>query len=95
MNRSLIRKTVFIVAVVLVSIFAIWKAQLRKGLDLQGGASLILRVRVDSADASRQREAVEQTRQILDRRIHAFGLAETPVQPYRSRGNKLLVQLQA
>jgi preprotein translocase subunit SecD len=36
---------------------------------------------------------VEQTRQILERRINAYGLAEAPVQPYGSRGNELLVQL--
>jgi preprotein translocase subunit SecD len=36
---------------------------------------------------------VEQTRQILERRINQYGLAEAPVQPYGSRGNELLVQL--
>jgi preprotein translocase subunit SecD len=36
---------------------------------------------------------VEQTRQILERRINAYGLAEAPVQPYGSGGDELLVQL--
>lgn len=31
--------------------------------------------------------------EILERRINAFGLSETPVQPYGSRGNELLVEL--
>jgi preprotein translocase subunit SecD len=38
-------------------------------------------------------EVVEQTRQILERRINAYGLSEAPVQLYGSRGNELLAQL--
>ena len=93
MNRGLIRKTLFIIAVVLASVFAILRAPLRLGLDLRGGISLILRVKVEDASPTQQREVVEQTRQILERRINAFGLSEAPVQPYGSRGNELLVQL--
>src|SRR5205085_3522846 len=69
------------------------RAPVRLGLDLRGGASLILRVKVDHASATQRRDVVEQTRQILERRINAYGLAEAPVQPYGSRGNELLVQL--
>src|SRR5207237_4240392 len=69
------------------------RTPVRLGLDLRGGASLILRVKVDDATASQRRDVVEQTRQILERRINAYGLSEAPVQPYGSRGNELLVQL--
>ncbi len=93
MNRALIRKTLFIFAIVLASAFVIARAPVQLGLDLRGGASLILRVKVDSGTPAQQREVVEQTRQILERRINAFGLSEAPVQPYGSRGNELLVQL--
>ena len=93
MNRGLIRKTLFIIFVVLASVFAILRAPLRLGLDLRGGISLILRVKLEDASPTQQREVVEQTRQILERRINAFGLSEAPVQPYGSRGNELLVQL--
>jgi preprotein translocase subunit SecD len=92
MKRALIRKTLFIMAIVLASALAIFRAPLRLGLDLRGGVSLILRVNVEDASPERQREVVEQTRQILERRINAFGLSEAPIQPYGSRGNELLVQ---
>jgi len=93
MNRMLVRKTLVIVIFVLGSVFAIVRAPLRLGLDLRGGASLILRVKVEDASPARQREVVEQTRQILERRINAYGLSEAPVQQYGSRGNELQVQL--
>ncbi|MGO9254975.1 MAG: protein translocase subunit SecD [Bryobacteraceae bacterium] len=93
MNRTLIRKTVLIAAIVLASAFAIVHAPLQLGLDLQGGAGLILRVKVEDASATERRGVVEQTRQILERRINAYGLSEALVQPYGSRGNELLVQL--
>lgn len=93
MNRRLIRKTLFIVAITLASAFAILRAPLRLGLDLRGGVSLILRIKVEGVSREQQREVVEQTRKILERRINAYGLSEAPVQPYGSRGNELLVQL--
>src|SRR5258708_32268536 len=94
MNRTLVCKTLFILALVGASVFAIVRTPVRLGLDLRGGASLILRVKVDDAASPEQkRDVVEQTRQILERRINAYGLSEAPVQPYGSRGNELLAQL--
>jgi preprotein translocase subunit SecD len=92
MKPILVRKTLFILAIVLASALAILRAPLRLGLDLRGGISLVLRVKTDDASAGQQREVVEQTRQILERRINAYGLSEAPVQPYGSRGDELLVQ---
>jgi len=93
MNRTLIRRSLFVLAMVVASAIAIFHSPVRLGLDLRGGASLILRVKVDAASAEQQRAVVEQTRRILERRINAYGLSEAPVQPYGSRGNELLVQL--
>ncbi|MDX6460372.1 MAG: preprotein translocase subunit SecD [Acidobacteriaceae bacterium] len=93
MNRRLTRKTLFIVAIIFASAFAILRAPLRLGLDLRGGVSLILRIKAEGVSREQQREVVEQTRKILERRINAYGLSETAVQPYGSRGNELLVQL--
>jgi len=92
MNRALIRKTLFILAIVLVSTLAILWMPLRLGLDLRGGVSLILRLKIQDASPQQQHEVLEQTRQILERRINAFGLSEAPIQPYGSQGNELLVQ---
>ena len=93
MNRALLRRTLFIVAILAASVFAITRFPVRLGLDLRGGASLIVRVKTDDIPPAQRREVVEQTRQILERRINAYGLSETPVQAYGSRGNELLVQL--
>lgn len=93
MNRALIRRTLFILAIVLASAFAIVRSPVRLGLDLRGGASLIVRVKVDEVSPAQRRNVVEETRQILERRINAYGLSEAPVQSYGSRGNELLVQL--
>jgi preprotein translocase subunit SecD len=93
MKRTLIRKTLLILTIMLASFFAIVRAPLRLGLDLRGGVSLILRVKAEDASLEQQREVLEQTRQILERRINAYGLSESPVQQYGSRGNELLVQI--
>ena len=92
MNRTLIQKILFIVALTLAGVFAVFRAPLRLGLDLRGGISLVLRVKAENATADQLREVVEQTRRILERRINAFGLSEAPVQPYGSRGDELQVQ---
>jgi preprotein translocase subunit SecD len=93
MKRTLIRASLLVLAIVVASAFMIVRAPVRLGLDLRGGASLIVRVKVDDVPLSQQREVVEQTRQIIERRINAYGLSEAPVQPYGNRGNELLVQL--
>jgi len=93
MNRSLVRRGLLVVASVLAGAFAIARWPVQLGLDLRGGASLIVQVKVDGIPTAQRAEVVEQTRQILERRINAYGLSEAPVQPYGSRGNELLVQL--
>ena len=93
MNRTLIRRTLMVLAIVLVSAFAVVRRPVQLGLDLRRGASLILRVKTDAIPPDQRHEVVEQTRQIIERRINAYGLSEAPVQPYGSRGNELLVQL--
>ncbi len=93
MTGTLNRRILLILAIVLASVFAIGRAPVRLGLDLRGGASLVLRVKTDDIPAGQRGEVVAQTREILERRINAYGLSEATVQPYGSRGNELLVQL--
>jgi len=93
MSRALLRKTLWIAALTIAALFAILRWPLQLGLDLRGGASLILRVKLDVASAEQRQGVMEQTRQILERRINAYGLSEARVQPYGNRGNELLVQL--
>ena len=93
MNGKLFRRSLTVVAIVLASVFAIIRWPVQLGLDLGRGASLILRVKTEDVSPARRLEVVEQTRQILERRINAYGLSEAPVQPDGSRRNELMVQL--
>jgi preprotein translocase subunit SecD len=93
MTRNLLRRTLVVLAIALASLAAIVYLPVNLGLDLRGGASVILRVKTDEIPPEQRREVMDQTRQILERRINAYGLSEAPVQPYGSRGNELLVQL--
>jgi preprotein translocase subunit SecD len=93
MNRSTAKKGLFILAIVLGSVLAAWKLPIHRGLDLQGGSSLILQVKAEDASPAQLSKVVEQTREILDRRINAFGLSETAIQSYGSQGDELLVQV--
>jgi preprotein translocase subunit SecD len=93
MNGTLIRRSLLILAIVLAGVLVIVRSPVRLGLDLLGGASLIARVQVDDLPLAQRREVVEQTRQVIERRINAYGLSEATVQGYGDRGNELLVQL--
>ena len=91
-NRALLLKTLLILVTTAACILAIVRHPLHLGLDLRGGVSLILRVKTEQLLPAQQSEILEQTQQIIERRINAFGLSEATVQPYGSHGNELLVQ---
>jgi preprotein translocase subunit SecD len=93
MRKTLIRKSLLIVAIALAAALVLLRRPLSLGLDLRGGTSLILRVNVEGTSGERIREVVDQTRQILENRINAYGLSETSIQLYGSQGNELLVQV--
>jgi preprotein translocase subunit SecD len=93
MRKALIRKSLLIVAIALAAALVLLRRPLSLGLDLRGGTSLILRVNVEGTSGERIREVVDQTRQILENRINAYGLSETSIQLYGSQGNELLVQV--
>jgi len=93
MNKALFRKSLWIVAITIAAVLILLRRPLNLGLDLKGGTSLILRVNVEATSSDRVREVVEQTRQILEKRVNAFGLSETSIQFYGNRGNELLVQV--
>jgi preprotein translocase subunit SecD len=93
MNKTLVRKSLLIVAVALAAALVLLRRPLSLGLDLRGGTSLILRINAEGTSNDRIREVVEQTRQILENRINAYGLAETSIQRYGSQGDELLVQV--
>jgi len=93
MRTGLLRRTGFVLAVILASAIVLSLIPVRLGLDLRGGTSLILRVKAEAGSLEDERDLVDKTREILVRRINAYGISEAPVQPYGNRGNELLVQI--
>lgn len=67
--------------------------QLKLGLDLRGGARLILQVDPDpTLDAAAREEMIDQTRRAIARRIDELGVME-PTVVRQGRGNRLVVEL--
>jgi len=93
MNKTLLRKSLLIVAIAVAAALVLLRRPLSLGLDLRGGTSLIRRVNVEGTSSERIREVVEQTRKILENRVNAYGLSETSIQLYGSKGNELLAQV--
>jgi len=64
------------------------------GLDLQGGTHLIYEADVSQVPSGEQTSALEGVREVIDRRVNAFGVAEPLIQTSRS-GDKwrIIVEL--
>jgi protein-export membrane protein SecD len=60
------------------------------GLDLQGGTHLVYEANVENIDAQERDDAVEGVRDVIERRVNFFGVAEPLVQTNRS-GDKYRV----
>lgn len=64
------------------------------GLDLQGGTSLLYKADVSQIEESDQAEALNSVRDVIERRINAFGVAEPNIQTTRSGDERrVLVEL--
>ncbi|TSC68649.1 MAG: preprotein translocase subunit SecD [Parcubacteria group bacterium Gr01-1014_66] len=66
----------------------------RLGLDIQGGTHLVYRADMSRIDAGARTRAIESVRDVIERRINLFGVAEPLVQTERSGGEwRLVVEL--
>lgn len=65
------------------------------GLDLQGGAHLVYRAEVDSIPEEDRSEALESARDVIERRVNAFGVSEPVVQVNKSLSGeyRIIVEL--
>jgi preprotein translocase subunit SecD len=61
------------------TIFLQGSTKVRFGLDLQGGTSVVLQPRVDSADGSVTAAAIQQAVEIIRQRVNSLGVAESEV----------------
>ncbi|HLD31577.1 MAG TPA: protein translocase subunit SecD [Patescibacteria group bacterium] len=64
------------------------------GLDLRGGAHLVYRAQVGEGDEKTQAAAVEGVRDVIERRVNAFGVGESVVQTTKvGEEYRLIVEL--
>ena len=64
------------------------------GLDLQGGTQLIYQADVSKVPAKDQADAVEGVRDVIERRVNAFGVAEPLIQTTKEGSNyRVIVEL--
>lgn len=61
-----------------------WNKPYRLGLDLQGGSHLIYEANVTAVPAGDRADALEGVRDVIERRVNAFGVSEPVVQTSRS-----------
>ena len=61
------------------------------GLDLQGGTHLIYQADLSKIDSNEQKVSMEGVRDVIERRVNAFGISEPVVQI--SQKNRLIVEL--
>jgi protein-export membrane protein SecD len=66
----------------------------RLGLDLQGGTSLVYQADMSQIPAREERDALEGVRDVIERRVNAFGVAEPLIQTAVAGGNyRVIVEL--
>jgi protein-export membrane protein SecD len=71
-----------------------WTRPFRLGLDLQGGAHLVYNADVGAIPSGDANEAMQGLRDVIERRINAFGVSEPVVQTEKSGSqNRLIVEL--
>lgn len=66
----------------------------RLGLDIQGGTHLVYQADLEKIDSSEYANAMDSVRDVIERRVNLFGVAEPLVQVERSGGEwRLIVEL--
>jgi len=93
MDKKLIYKIIFVIAVV--SLAAYFSYPLDKrialGLDLQGGMHLVLKVDTESLPPDIRKDATDRAKEIINNRINEFGVREPHIQ--KQGENEIVVQL--
>ncbi len=70
------------------------KFPLKQGLDLQGGTELVLQTQMDKINAADKDNALESARQVIERRVNAYGVSEAVVQSSKiGDTRRILVEL--
>lgn len=74
-------------------VLAKYLPRIRLGLDLQGGTQIIYEANMQEVPAADQATALDGVRDVIERRVNAFGVAEPVVQILRGGAPRVLVEL--
>ena len=70
------------------------KFRIHLGLDLQGGTHLVYEANVDNFADADKKESVEGVRDVIERRVNAYGVSEPTIQTnYSGNHYRIIVEL--
>jgi len=74
--------------------FLKWPIELRQGLDLQGGVRLVYELDLSNTANTDRTQAIESTRNVIERRVNTTGVTEPLIQPSKVGNNySMIVEL--
>ena len=90
MNTKLILRLLFVIAIFIVSLYYSLVKPIKLGLDLKGGAYVVLEA-VDDGNTKIDKDAMNRLIEVLDRRINGIGVAESVIQKAGDR--RVIIEL--
>ena len=90
MNTTLILRLLFVIAIFIVSLYYSLVKPIKLGLDLKGGAYVVLEA-VDDGKTKIDKDAMNRLIEVLDRRINGIGVAESVIQKAGDR--RVIIEL--
>lgn len=90
MNTKLLAKLIFVIAIFATSIWYSLTKPIKLGLDLSGGAYVVLEAVADG-DTKIDNDAMNRLIEVLDRRVNGIGVAESSIQ--KAGDNRVIVEL--
>ena len=93
MNKPFPWKFSLIAFVILAAAYSFWPPQdkIKRGLDLKGGTSFLLKMDLSQIDSAGKGQAIRQAIEILERRVNKFGVSEPIIQSVGE--DRILIQL--
>ena len=90
MNTKLILRLLFVIAIFIVSLYYSLVKPIKLGLDLKGGAYVVLEA-VDDEKTEIDKDAMNRLIEVLNRRINGIGVAESVIQKAGDR--RVIIEL--
>lgn len=93
MNKNW-KLVVFILVLTGGAVLVNWKKEIKKGLDLAGGTSVVLQADMGKISNSDRDQSLDSLKSIIERRVNLYGVAEPVIQTVKTGGDfRLNVEL--